>query len=392
MMIGKYVKFKPLLGLPPLVEGMREKLLLLLSMVAVAMIALLALQLALSWFAPGFYTPYGAWWLLDMVGYAVSLTTILAATGLMGRYLTIAPKNIDALKAAMLATMAGVIGGALLVFAGLSSLLGAELTMQLGFTALLFALVPSLFSWLLSPLLINLIYGCKPDPVLQEIVNRVAARAGMKPPKAMIARMREPNAFAYSSPLFGRYVAVTEGMLQLARGEELEAVIGHELGHHKHRDNAVMLIFGLVPSIIYFLGRYLTYAGFYSSSYRYDGDRNRRGGGGILILAGIALMAVSVVMQLVVLALSRLREHFADAHGAKVSSPDAMIAALEGLDSFYSRYRVARARVNASKMKMLFIYALADPFVGLEELFASHPPIPKRIAFLRALKGAPIEA
>jgi len=109
-----------------------------------------------------------------MVGYAVSLTTILAATGLMGRYLTIAPKNIDALKAAMLATMAGVIGGALLVFAGLSSLLGAELTMQLGFTALLFALVPSLFSWLLSPLLINLIYGCKPDPVLQEIVNRVA--------------------------------------------------------------------------------------------------------------------------------------------------------------------------------------------------------------------------
>jgi hypothetical protein len=134
---------------------MREKLLLLLSMVAVAMIALLALQLALSWFAPGFYAPYGAWWLLDMVGYAVSLTTILAATGLMGRYLTIAPKNIDALKAAMLATMAGVIGGALLVFAGLSSLLGAELTMQIGFTALLFALVPSLFSWLLSPLLIT---------------------------------------------------------------------------------------------------------------------------------------------------------------------------------------------------------------------------------------------
>lgn len=372
---------------------MREKLLLLLSMVAVAMIALLALQLALSWFAPGFYAPYGAWWLLDMVGYAVSLTTILAATGLMGRYLTIAPKNIDALKAAMLATMAGVIGGALLVFAGLSSLLGAELTMQIGFTALLFALVPSLFSWLLSPLLINLIYGCKHDPTLQEIVNRVAARAGMKPPKAMIARMKEPNAFAYSSPLFGRYVAVTEGMLQIARGEELEAVIGHELGHHKHGDNAVMLIFGLVPSVIYFLGRFLMYAGIYSSSYRYDGDRERRGGGGlILLLAGIALMVVSVVMQLVVLALSRLREHYADAHGAKVTSPDAMISALEGLDSFYSRYRVARARVDSSKMKMLFIYALADPVVSLEELFASHPPIEKRIAFLRALKGAPIEA
>jgi heat shock protein HtpX len=69
-----------------------------------------------------------------------------------------------------------------------------------------------------------------------------------------------------------------------------------------------------------------------------------------------------------------------------------MISALEGLDSFYSRYRVARARVDSSKMKMLFIYALADPVVSLEELFASHPPIEKRIAFLRALKGAQIEA
>jgi heat shock protein HtpX len=372
---------------------MREKLLLLLSLVAVAMIAALALQLALSWFAPGLYGPYGAWWLVDMVGYAISLTTVLAAAGLMGRYLAVAPRNLDALRAAMLATMAGVVGGALLVFAGLSSLLGAELTMQLGFAALLFALVPSLLSWLLSPLLINLMYGCRHDPALQEIVNRVAARAGMKPPKAMIARMREPNAFAYSSPLFGRYVAVTEGMLQIARGEELEAVIGHELGHHKHGDNAVMLIFGLVPSVIYFLGRFLMYAGLYSSSYRYDGDRERRGGGGlILLLAGIALMVVSFVMQLVVLALSRLREHYADAHGAKVTSPDAMIAALEGLDSFYSRYRAARARVDTSKMKMLFIYALADPAVGLEELFATHPPIEKRIAFLRALKGTPIEA
>lgn len=373
---------------------MREKLLLLLSLVAVAMIAVLALQLALSWFAPGLYGPYGAWWLIDMMGYAISLVTILAATGLMGRYLTVTPKGLDTLRAAMLATMAGVVGGALLVFTGLSSLLGAELTMQLGFTALLFALVPSLFSWLLSPLLINMAYGCKHDPALQEIVNRVAARAGMKPPKAMVARMREPNAFAYSSPLFGRYVAVTEGMLQLARGEELEAVIGHELGHHKHRDNTVMLVFGLVPSVIYFLGRYLMYAGVYASSYRYDGDRERRGGGGglILLLAGIALMVASVVMQLVVLALSRLREHYADAHGAKVTSPDAMIAALEGLDSFYSRYKAARARVETSKMKMLFVYALAEPFVSLEELFATHPQIPKRIAFLKALKGAWIEA
>lgn len=369
---------------------MKEKLLLLLSLIAVAGIAMLILQAALSWFAPTLYTPYAGWWLVDMLAYALSITTLIAAAGLFGRYLAPTPPSLDALRAAMLATMAGVLGGALLVFAGLSSLLGGEVTMQLVSVAFLFAFVPSLFSWLLSPVLINLMYGCKPDPVIQQIVNRLAAQSGMKPPKAMIAtRMKEPNAFAYSSPLFGRYVAVTEGLLQIARGPELEAVIGHELGHHKHKDNVVMLLFGLVPSLIYFLGRYLTYVGVYTSSYRYDGSRSRGNGRGgfILLLAGVALMVVSVIMQLVVLALSRLREHYADTQGAKVTSPDAMIGALEALDSFYARYKAARARVDSSKLKMLFIYALADPFVSLEELFATHPPIPKRIAFLRSLKG-----
>lgn len=374
---------------------MREKLLLLLSLVAVAAIAALALQLALSWFTPALYAPYAGWWLVDLLAYALSIVTLISAAGLFGRYLAPTPPSLDALRAAMLATMAGVVGGLLLVFAGLSSLLGAELTAQLAFTALIFALIPSLFSWLLSPALINLIYGCKPDPALQEITNRVAARAGMRPPKAMIAAgMKVPNAFAYSSPLFGRYVAVTEGMLQVAGGEELEAVIGHELGHHKHRDNTIMLIFGLIPSVIYFLGRYLTYAGLYTARYRYDGSRSRRGGNGglVLLLAGVALMIVSFIIQLVVLALSRLREYYADAHGASVSSTSAMISALEGLEAFYSRYRAARAKVDSSKLKALFIYALADPFIGLEELFATHPPIQKRVAFLRSLESARIKA
>lgn len=367
------------------VAGMREKVSLLLGLIAVAVIMALVVQLALSVFAPG-YAGFTAWWLVDAAAYAVALAALFAASGVFGRVLTFEPPSLDALRAAMLATGAGVIGGVLLVIAGLSSLLGAQLTTQLAGVAFLFALVPAVFSWLFSPVLINLMYGCKPDSDLQEVVNRVAARAGMKPPKAMIAKASEPNAFAYSSPLFGRYVAVTEGMLRIANREELEAVIGHELGHHKHRDNTVMLLFGLVPSFIYFLGRWLMFSGAYASSF--DGERRERGGNGwILLLAGIALIVVSVIIQLVVLALSRLREHYADFHGAKVTSPDAMISALASLDSFYKRYRGAMAQVETSKLKMLYIYALASPAYGLEELFATHPPIQKRIAFLRALKS-----
>lgn len=363
-------------------RGMREKVSLLLSLIAVAAVMALVVQLASPYFMPG-YTGFAAWWLVDMVAYALALTALFTASGVFGRFLTFRPPSLDALRAAMLAASAGVVGGVLLVIAGLASLLGTELTTQLAVVALLFALIPALFSWLLSPLLINVMYGCKHDPGLQELVNRVAARAGMKPPKAMIASASEPNAFAYSSPLFGRYVAVTRGMLEMASREELEAVIGHELGHHKHKDNSVMLVFGLVPSFVYFLGRYLMFAGIYSSGY-YD-DRRGRGNGMIFLLAGIALIIVSVIIQLAVLALSRLREYYADAHGAKVTSPSAMISALSSLDAFYKRYRGAMARVDASKLKMLFIYALANPAFGLEELLATHPPIEKRIEFLRAI-------
>jgi heat shock protein HtpX len=373
---------------------MREKLLLVLSLASVALVFAVLTSALAPGLLPAYLAPAGAWWVLDLFGYMLAMAVLVSAPLFLGRYLAPTPTGLGVLKSSMVATMAGVVGGLGLVVLGLSELLGWEATSQLLALAVVFALVPSLFSWLFSPILINLIYGCNPDPAIQEIVNRVAARAGMKPPKAVVATgMREPNAFAYSSPLFGSYVAVTDGMLSLARGPELEAVIGHELGHHKHRDNTVMLIFGLIPSVIYFLGRFLMYSGIYSSSYRYDGDRERKGGSGLLLLlAGVALIIVSVIIQLAVLALSRLREHYADAHGAKVTSPDAMISALASLDSFYNRHEVARTKVDESKLKMLFIYAFAEPFISLEELLATHPPIQRRIAFLRSLKQGQIEA
>ncbi|MEM1508473.1 MAG: zinc metalloprotease HtpX [Thermofilaceae archaeon] len=370
---------------------MKEKILLLLGLVAIAMIAVVIVDLAASWGAPGLTVSY-SWWLVGLVGYAISMITLVTAYGIFGRRLSPTPVSLGGLRASMLATSAAVIGGWIIILAFLSAFLNPELISQLTFLSLVYAAIPSLFSWLLSPALINLIYGCHPDPSIQEVVNRVAAKAGMKPPKAMIARMKEPNAFAYSSPILGSYIAVTEGMLHISRVEELEAVIGHELGHHKHRDNVVVLVFGLLPSVIYFLGRYLMYAGMYSRYY-YDGDRSRRSEGNfVFLLTGIALMAISVLIQLGVLALSRLREFYADAHGAKVTTPDSMIGALHSLNSFYNRYKAARAKVDSSKLKMLFIYALTDPYIGFEELLSTHPPIEKRIAFLSSLRGTSIKA
>ncbi len=283
----------------------------------------------------------------------------------------------------------------------------------IGLEALLFFIIlMNLATWLLSPWMINLFYGAKRDEYLQRIVDRVAHRAGLKPPRAVVVE-GPPNAFAYGNILSGRYVAVTSGMLELASEEELEAVIGHELGHHKHRDNAVMLLFGIFPSIIYFLGIMLIRVGLWSGMYRLSGRRDSGGGGGLLlVLIGLFAVIVSIIVQVLVLAFSRLREYYADAHGAYVAGARNMQRALTKLYLYYESNHRVKPVVEHSKLRTLFIYALTDavaeplvpythgwrhwsgnidhiieklkkqPVNPSAEIFMSHPPIPKRLRFL----------
>jgi len=263
-----------------------------------------------------------------------------------------------------------------------------------------FVVIVNLVIYLISPLMINMFYGATPDPRLQEVVNRVAARLGVKPPKAVRVR-GPPNAFAYGNILTGKYVAVTEGMLELVDERELEAVVGHEIGHHKHRDNAIMLFLGILPSVVYYLGVYLVHMGLWG------GYSSRRNGSSplLLVLVGVAAVIVSFVLQILILAFSRLREYYADLEGARAAGRSAMQAALAKLHIFYRRNPEVHQSVGESKLRALFIYALTDavaePFYRvtradierimrseyspIEEMLATHPPIPKRLRFLENL-------
>lgn len=380
--------------------ALRGKLLYVLSLIAVILFVVALLGALLALVAPKGQPIYGmplfsfywGWLFMDLLAYIVAIATlIVAGTSLEKAIRGRVPAGLSHLRSSMIVTGVGVIVATVFVFSMLFHLVGFDITLALATFALPFAIIPSFIAWLVSPALINISYGCRHDPELQKVVDRVAARAGVKPPKAMVADVPIPNAFAYSSPIMGRYVAVTRGLLNAMSVQELEAVIGHELGHHKHRDNTVMLVFGMFPSLIYFLGRYLMFIGMYTGLYRDGGERRRGGGEGIvLLLVGIMLVVASILIQLAVLALSRLREYYADAHGAKVTSPATMISALQSLEKFYGRYRSARSVVENSKIRALFIYALTEPFIGLEELLSTHPPTRKRIEFLKTLTIADI--
>ena len=140
----------------------------------------------------------------------------------------------------------------------------------------------------------------------------LSQKSGISTPKLMLSQIPLPNAFAYGSPLTGSRVAVTQGLLKNLDDGEVEAVIGHELGHLKHRDVQVMMVVSFLPALFYYIGYSLMLSGMFG------GGQRKNEGGGNNALFGIAFMAFSWVLTLFTLYLSRLREYYADRHSAAI--------------------------------------------------------------------------
>jgi len=213
--------------------------------------------------------------------------------------------NIWKLRISMFGTLALIIGLSTLVFTVLLSLLGSLNIMTLGILVVAFNII----QWLISPYIIDAIYNARElpeseNPKLHEIVENLSKKSGMKKPKLMLAQIPIPNAFAYGSPIAGNRVAVTSGLLKSLESEEVEAVIGHELGHLKHRDVQIMMFVSLLPALLYYVG----YSFLLSSMYR--GQKEQSGGGAALL--GLFFMVFSWILNMFILYLSRLREYYAD--------------------------------------------------------------------------------
>ncbi len=223
----------------------------------------------------------------------------------------------------------------------------------------------NLIQWLIAPYIIDAIYRVEEaDPTryswLHEIVERLSVRSGLKKPKVMIAKIPIPNAFAYGSPLTGNRVAVTEGLLNTLDREEIEAVIGHEIGHLVHKDMHVMMLASLLPALLYIIGRSLLWSGMYYT--------RREERSGIALLIGIIAMIGAWILHLLVLGLSRLREYYADIHSASVVEDGALKlqVALAKLVNGTARLTAQGLNVSSfSSFKALFI---TDPDKAVEDV------------------------
>ncbi|UCE16268.1 MAG: M48 family metalloprotease [Candidatus Bathyarchaeota archaeon] len=263
--------------------------------------------------------------------------------------------SIWKLRFSMLGTLAVIVGLSTLFFTVLLSLTGA-----FNFTTLIvFVILFNIAQWLFAPYLIDLVYRARrvsksDNPELYGMVERLSQKSGIKTPWVMVANIPVPNAFAYGSPIAGTRVAVTKGLLETLEHEEVEAVIGHELGHLKHRDVQVMMFVSLLPAIFYFIG----YSMILSSMF---GRRDERSNSGAAIAIGMACMLAYWILYIFTLYLSRLREYYADRHSAAIVE-DGPRKLSEGLakivHSSRRMRRTSRKTSNFSSFKSLFI---SDP-------------------------------
>ncbi len=210
----------------------------------------------------------------------------------------------------MAGTLALIVGLSTLFFTVILSLTGAFDFLTLGILVGVFNVV----QWLISPYIIDALYHVRAmspteEPKLHEVVNDLSKKSNIGTPRLMLAQIPLPNAFAYGSPIAGTRIAVTSGLMKTLDQGEVEAVVGHELGHLRHRDVQLMMFVSLLPAVAYYIGFSLMLSGMFG------GNQKNQGSGAAL---GIVFMAFSWIMNLFILNLSRVREYYADRHSASI--------------------------------------------------------------------------
>lgn len=161
------------------------------------------------------------------------------------------------------------------------------------------------------------------NPYFEDVVQRVSSGAGVPMPKLGIVDDPTPNAFVFGLSQKGSTLAVHTGLMEQLSDEEIEAVIGHEIGHIKNRDCMYMTILSVLPLIASYGMQLFLFARF--SGRGKDGQQLA-----IILLAIAVLSAITYFLSsLLIKRLSRIREYYADAYSAHITgNPHALSSAL----------------------------------------------------------------
>ncbi|WP_067969114.1 zinc metalloprotease HtpX [Nocardiopsis trehalosi] len=215
-------------------------------------------------------------------------------------------------------------------------------------------------------------------PDLHAVIDRLCAMADMPKPRVAVARTDVPNAFAAGHSRRNTVVCATTGLLRRLEPAELEAVLAHELSHVAHRDVMVMTIAGFLGVVAGFL----TQMGLRFAMFAGGGRDNRNGPSPALV--ALLVVAVSAVVWalsfLLTRVLSRYRELSADRAAAYLTGrPSALGSALTKITGDMGRIPTADLRRAEPFNAFFFTPAFSRSGFSLGQLFATHPPVERRL-------------
>jgi len=231
---------------------------------------------------------------------------------------------------------------------------------------------------------------------LVNVVEEMAIAAGVPRPRIWIVPDPDPNAFATGTDPFHAHIAVTEGLLAMMSRDELQAVIGHELGHVKNLDVRLMTTLAALVGVVVLMrdGTGRMFFGGGGSGPSRGGKKSEIGPLVAVLLAVwlISWLLAPLITQFMAMAVSRKREYLADAMSAQFTrNPLALASALTKIEN-------ADAPTTHLKGGAAHL-CICDPLGrrlndhpgALGDVLASHPPIEMRIIRLKGMGYAQLK-
>jgi len=240
-----------------------------------------------------------------------------------------------------------------------------------------------MIAWLFHASIIRMATGSKPlerkeNKRVYNLLENLCISQGMQMPGIYVIEDDSLNAFAGGLNSKHFSISLSRGIINRLEDDELEGVLAHELTHIRNRDVRVLIISIIFVGIFSFIAE-MTFRSLRLAS----GGKNRNGKGtGAVILVAVVVSAVCYLISILLrFGISRSREYLADAGAAELTrNPQALASALEKI----SRDPAIEA-IQSRDVAQLFIdnpKPSAHDF-SWDNLFATHPPIEKRIEILR---------
>src|SRR5262245_39446956 len=216
-------------------------------------------------------------------------------------------------------------------------------------------------------------------PELHDMVERLCALADLPKPKVAIIDTDVPNAFATGRSPKHAAVAVTTGLWRRLEPREVEGVLAHELAHIAHRDVLVMTLASFFAMLAGLLTRFAMYGGMFGG-----GDRGRDNGPPVWLIGMVVSIVTYVLSFILIRTISRYREYAADRGAALVTgAPEYLMSALQKISS--DMLRIPQRDLREVEAMNAFFIIPTNVKSAAGELFATHPPMEKRIARLAAI-------